>query len=220
MSLQANTAPPDYFATARTEIKPLLPEKVGRMLDLGCGAGASVAFVRAERNVAWAGGIELMPEQAEAAKSVCDRVWSGDVAALDIEAEIAPGSLDLVLCMDVLEHLVDPWVTVKRLSALLAPGGRLILSVPNIRNYRFIWDLMTRGDFKYRDYGLLDRTHLRFFVRDTAIALATCGGLRLVSARSAQQWSAPDWRGVMVGLTGGKAEEWLAKQWLVAAEQP
>lgn len=211
---------PDYFATARQEIRPFLPARVSRLLDLGCGAGATVAMVRAERDVAWAGGIELMADQAQIAARVCDRVWSGDIATLPIEAEIAPRSLDLVLCLDVLEHLVDPWRVVARLSDRLAPGGRLIVSVPNVRNYRFLWRLTTRGDFRYRDFGLLDRTHLRFFTRATAIELATGGGLSLVAARSVQQWRAPDWRWLLHGLTRGRADEWLAKQWLIVAERP
>lgn len=220
MSLPANTAPDEYFAKARTEILPWLPVSVARLLDLGCGAGATVAAVKAARDVRWAGGIELMPEQAKAAERVCERVWSGDINQLPIEDEIAAGSLDLVLCLDVLEHLTDPWSVVARLSALIAPGGRLIVSVPNVRNYRFIWRLLTRGDFRYRDFGLLDRTHLRFFTRATAVELATGGGLELVSAHSVQTWRAPDWRWALNSVTRGRADELLAKQWLVVVECP
>jgi 2-polyprenyl-3-methyl-5-hydroxy-6-metoxy-1,4-benzoquinol methylase len=120
----------------------------------------------------------------------------------------------------VLEHMVDPWTMVKRLTALLAPGGRLIVSVPNVRNYRFIIGLITRGDFRYRDFGLLDRTHLRFFVKDTAAELATCGGLTLVSAASIQTFKPHEPRGILNALTFGRLEGFLAKQWLIVAEKP
>lgn len=219
MSLPSTTSPDAYFATARTEIEPWLPARVARMLDLGCGTGATTSFVKARRNVDYAAGVELMDDKAEAARSVCDRVWAGDIDAADLEAEIAPSSLDLVLALDVLEHLVDPWAVVKRLSALIAPGGRLIVSVPNVRNYRFLWGLAARGDFRYRDFGLLDRTHLRFFVRATASDLATSGGLSLVAARSVQEWRAPDWRWLASRLTGGRADELTAKQWLIVAQK-
>ncbi len=136
-----------YFDTARTEILPHLPANVARMLDVGCGAGATTAAVRAARQVAWAGGVEFLPEVAARGEQHFERLWLGDAAAAELESEIAPGSLDLVLCLDVLEHMADPWSMVRRLTALIAPGGRLILSVPNIRNYRFIWRLITRGDF-------------------------------------------------------------------------
>jgi 2-polyprenyl-3-methyl-5-hydroxy-6-metoxy-1,4-benzoquinol methylase len=208
-----------YFGTARREILPFLPARLGRMLDLGCGSGATVALVRQARAVEWAGGVELDPESARAASAVCDRVWGGDASGEPFDREIAATSLDLVLCLDVLEHLVDPWAMIGRLSPLLAPRGRLIISVPNIRNWKFLWRLATRGDFQYRDAGLLDRTHLRFFVRSTAIELATAGGLRLVSAANAQPFVFPDARFLLSKASGGRLDELTTKQWLVVAER-
>jgi hypothetical protein len=108
---------------------------------------------------------------------------------------------------------------VRRLSPLLAPSGRLILSVPNIRNWKFLWRLAAKGDFRYRDAGVLDRTHLRFFVRDTAIELATCGGLTLVAAVNAHPFTPPDARFFLSRAGGGRLEALLAKQWLVIAER-
>ena len=96
----------------------------------------------------------------------------------------------------------------------------MIVSVPNIRHWKFIWRLFARGDFAYRDAGLLDRTHLRFFVRSTAVELATCGGLKLVAAVSAQTWPIPDARWLASRLTGGALDEVMAKQWLIVAERP
>ena len=69
-----------------------------------------------------------------------------------------------------------------------------IFSGPNIRNWKFLWRLATQGDFHYRDAGVLDRTHLRFFVRETVIELATCGGLAIVAAANAQPFTFPDAR--------------------------
>jgi SAM-dependent methyltransferase len=207
-----------YFSTARREILPFLPEKVSRVLDLGCGTGATVALVKEARAVEWAGGVELEARSAEAARKICDRVWEGDASGLAFAAEIAPASLDLVLCLDVLEHLTYPWAVVRRLSPLLAPRGRLIVSLPNIRNWKFLWRLAMRGDFRYRDAGILDRTHLRFFVRSTAIELATSGGLRLVTVANAQPFAFPDARWLLSRASLGALDELLAKQWLVVAE--
>lgn len=206
-----------YFDTPRREVLPVLPARVARLLDVGCGTGATTQAIREARKVEWAGGIEYLPDVAARAAPRFDRIWTGDAALAPLEAEIPPSSLDLVLCLDVLEHMADPWSFVRRATALLAPEGRLIVSVPNIRNWRFIRNLALRGDFHYRDFGLLDRTHLRFFVRATAIELATCGGLSLVEAHSVQQWRAPDWRWLAHRLTGGRSDELTAKQWLVVA---
>jgi 2-polyprenyl-3-methyl-5-hydroxy-6-metoxy-1,4-benzoquinol methylase len=191
---------------------------VRRLLDLGCGSGATVALVKEARSVEWAGGVEIDQASAEAARAVCDEVWAIDAAHTSFEHEIAASSLDLVLCLDVLEHLADPWTMVRRLSPLIAPGGRLIVSVPNIRNWKFLWRLATRGDFRYTDAGLLDRTHLRFFVRDTAVELATCAGLQLVLAENAQPPRCPDARFFLSKATGGAVDELIAKQWLVVAQ--
>jgi 2-polyprenyl-3-methyl-5-hydroxy-6-metoxy-1,4-benzoquinol methylase len=208
-----------YFGTPRREILPFLPAKLTRMLDLGCGTGATVALVRQSTPVEWAGGVELDPDAAEAARSVCDHVWVGDATAEAFEEAIGKASLDLVLCLDVLEHLVDPWTMLRRMSPLLVPGGRLILSVPNIRNWKFLWRLAAFGDFRYRDAGLLDRTHLRFFVRETAIELATASGLDLVSATNAQPPLFPDIRYLLSRASGGRLDGLIAKQWLVVAER-
>jgi SAM-dependent methyltransferase len=208
-----------YFGTARREILPFLPAKVGRLLDLGCGTGATTALVRQERAVEWAGGVEIDPVSAKAAEAICTHVWSGNAEQIPFESEIAPASLDLVLCLDTLEHLADPWAMVRRLSPLLGEGGRLIVSVPNIRNWKFLWRLAAYGDFRYRDAGLLDRTHLRFFVRETAAELATCGGLRLLAAVNAHPFAFPDARWFLSRVSMGRLEGLLAKQWLVVAQR-
>ncbi len=207
-----------YFDHERREILPFLPERCARLLDLGCGSGATAAMVRGARAVDWAGGAELDPGQAARAAAVFDRVWEGDLAALSLEDEIAPGSLDLVLCLDVLEHLPWPWRVVQRLTPLLAPGGRLILSVPNIRNWKFIWRLFARGDFRYREAGLLDRTHLRFFTFETAADLAGAGGLDIRHTGSATAYGPVDARRWLIAASFGRLEPLIAKQILVVAE--
>lgn len=208
-----------YFATARTEIAPHLPARVERLLDLGCGEGATTAFIRTLRPVTWAGGIEIMADAGRMAETVCDRVWVGNIEQMTPEAEIEPASLDLILCLDVLEHLADPWSVVRRLSPLLRPGGRLIISLPNIRHWKFIWRLLTSADFHYKDAGLLDRTHLRFFVRDTAIELGTCGGLSLAFAGNAHPWPITDGRGLLSKLTFGALDDLMIKQFAIVVEK-
>jgi len=207
----------DYYGHARREILPVLPARCARLLDVGCAAGATTQAIRQVREVEWAAGVELSPEAAALARAHFERVEEGRLEETPLEDFIAPASLDLILCLDVLEHLVDPWAAVKRLSPLLAPEGRLIVSVPNIRNWKFIWRLLTKGDFRYRDSGLLDRTHLRFFTRETAIELACAGGLKLVECRNATQYGPLELRRFLALASGGRAETLLAKQFIVVA---
>jgi 2-polyprenyl-3-methyl-5-hydroxy-6-metoxy-1,4-benzoquinol methylase len=96
-----------------------------------------------------------------------------------MELPIEPDSLDLILCLDVLEHLIDPWTVVQRLRKLLKPGGAIIASIPNIGNRKVIFPLLFMGKWNYMDEGFLDKTHLRFFVRATAIQLIESSGLKV-----------------------------------------
>ncbi|MEM9147297.1 MAG: class I SAM-dependent methyltransferase [Pseudomonadota bacterium] len=210
----------DYFDRARWEILPHVPDHAGRVLDLGCGSGATVAMLREERNVDWAGGVELDPDAAAGASERLDRLWQDDLAELELEQEIPPGSLDLVLCLDILEHLADPWEAVRRLSRLVAPQGRLIVSVPNVRNWKFLWRLAVHGDFRYRDAGLLDRTHLRFFTHETARELASAGGLVPRHLGSATEYRPFEFRRWLIVASGGRLERLIAKQILVVCEAP
>jgi 2-polyprenyl-3-methyl-5-hydroxy-6-metoxy-1,4-benzoquinol methylase len=208
----------DYFARARREMIPYLPAKLDRMLDVGCGEGVTSALIRQHYPaLSWAGGIEIFPDAAQQAEKVLDRVWCGHVEAVSFEHDIAPGSLDAVLCLDVLEHLEDPWNLVKRISPLIAQEGRLIISIPNIRNWKFIRNLLFKGDFHYRDAGLLDRTHLRFFVRETAIQLAECGSLQVIYAGNAHPWKRFDFRNILSQASGHGLDDLMIKQFVIIA---
>jgi SAM-dependent methyltransferase len=163
-----------YFAFARQEIMPLLPDSAARVLEIGCGGGATLAWIKSVRQVSFAAGVELMAEPAGQARAVCNEVLVGDVEKLTLPFE--PGSFDLILALDVLEHLVDPWAVLPRLHALLRPGGHLIASIPNVAHYSVSLPLL-RGRWDYVRSGILDATHLRFFVQDSVERLLTCSGL-------------------------------------------
>lgn len=208
-----------YFSTPRHDALRYVPAQPERALEIGCGTGATMAVLQQRRRLAQAVGVELDPAAASEARKHFDTVLESTVEAADFEALIAPGSLDLVLCLDVLEHLVDPWTVVRRVSPLLKPGGRLVLSVPNIRNWKFIWRLLSRGDFHYRDAGLLDRTHLRFFVRETARDLAAAGGLVPVGVHDAREYAAIEFRNLLNTATFGATSTLIAKQWIAVAER-
>ncbi|MDB5666262.1 MAG: ubiG 2 [Cypionkella sp.] len=94
------------------------------------------------------------------------------------------GPFDVILCLDVLEHLADPWSVVRRLHEALAPDGVIVASIPNIRYFEASFPLFFRGKWTLRDSGVLDRTHLRWFVKQTACELMTSSGLVLEKAIS------------------------------------
>jgi 2-polyprenyl-3-methyl-5-hydroxy-6-metoxy-1,4-benzoquinol methylase len=202
----------DYFGHARVEVTPLLPGgRVDRILEVGCGRGDTLAYLRAEGRCHWTCGVELFPEAAETARERLDQVHIGNIEQLDLP--ITPASLDAVLCLDVLEHLIDPWTTARRLAALLKPGGVLIASIPNVRHFRVVLPLLFRGRWKYADFGLMDRTHLRFFTKESAVELLEQAGLHVDVVRPSGMESAH--KRAMVALSFGALEPLLAFQYLV-----
>jgi 2-polyprenyl-3-methyl-5-hydroxy-6-metoxy-1,4-benzoquinol methylase len=204
-----------YFSNARTDIEPLLPAKssVGlRALEIGCSGGHTLAWLKKAGYCNWVAGVEPYTDLAVSG-GVIDQFFK-----LDIEKElpdIAEHSIDLLLCLDVLEHLVNPWEAIRRLDRLLKPGGTLIVSVPNLRNYHIIANLAFRGQFTYTDSGTLDRTHLRFFTRESAIELAQTAGAKLTAliGTETDRWQ----KRLLTRLGLG---DLLAKQFLLSARKP
>jgi SAM-dependent methyltransferase len=161
-----------YFSGARREIEPLLPVRAERVLELGCGAGATLAWLKASGRVGHAAGIEIFAPAAERARLAADVVYRMDVERDPMPAGL--GRVDLILCLDVLEHLVDPWGTVDRLVRdHLDVGGTIVVSLPNLRHHSVLRPLLLHGRWDYQDDGPMDRTHLRYFTRRTAVQLLT-----------------------------------------------
>lgn len=155
----------------------MIPEKVARVLEIGCGAGNTLSWLKQYKGCSWACGVEICPSAAERAGTSLDAVYIGNIEGMELPIE--KNSLDLVLCLDVLEHTVDPWQVMRKLFDYLKPAGAIIVSLPNVRNSRVILPLLLRGEWNYQDAGILDRTHLRFFVRDSAIRLVESAGFEV-----------------------------------------
>ncbi len=166
-----------YFVEEREEIFPMLPSYCARVLDLGCGTGKTSQTLKKTGRVGWVCGVEGSPEAAAAARSCLDQVVEGDIEK--IEYPFPDESFDAILLLDILEHLVDPWTVVEKMTRLLKPGGVLIASIPNVRHFSVVFPLLFLGDWRYQEEGLLDSTHIRFFTKKTAIQLMTSSGLVL-----------------------------------------
>jgi 2-polyprenyl-3-methyl-5-hydroxy-6-metoxy-1,4-benzoquinol methylase len=199
-----------YYQNARPDIVAALPQPLGRALDVGCGAGnvgASLRVAGAERVV----GIEVMPEPAEQARAVLDRVVVAPVeSALD---ELSEERFDTILCLDVLEHLVDPEAVLRRLCDVAAPGATLQISIPNARHLSLAWDLVVRGTFGYTEHGHRDSTHLRWFTKRDIVAAVERSGWRV------ERVSHPELRRTrhLDRITRGRSTELTVGQWYVQA---
>jgi SAM-dependent methyltransferase len=153
----------------------LVPAR-SRVLDVGCGDGTVARLLAAQGCSVW--GIERDKELAELAKDACDHVVIADVEGVDL-AELVDDPFDVVLCLDVLEHLVDPVATLRRLTANLAPSGRIVASIPNVAHGAVRLQLL-EGSFRYTDSGLLDRGLLHLYDRRGAEELFASAGLDVV----------------------------------------
>jgi 2-polyprenyl-3-methyl-5-hydroxy-6-metoxy-1,4-benzoquinol methylase len=109
-------------------------------------------------------GVESNPEAAALAEQHAERVIVGDAEKIDYAAELAGEEFDVVLFADVLEHLKEPGDVLRRIRPFVAENGVVIASIPNVAHGSVRLALLG-GEFRYRDWGLLDDTHLRFFTR-------------------------------------------------------
>jgi GT2 family glycosyltransferase/2-polyprenyl-3-methyl-5-hydroxy-6-metoxy-1,4-benzoquinol methylase len=143
-----------------------------RILDLGSGPAIVSSYLKRvdNRNVTCIDGAE--DRLAVAASRGVDRVILADLDSSDWAASVAGETFDVIILADVLEHLKDPRLVLRsiRERSLLAPDGFLVVSIPNIAQEAVVADLLS-GRFLYRDAGLLDETHIRFFTLDSIVEL-------------------------------------------------
>ncbi|MDI4632521.1 class I SAM-dependent methyltransferase [Pelomonas sp. V22] len=192
-----------YYQTARLELLDLLGEHGPlRALEIGCGAGANLVELKRRWPDCTMTGLELRPDAAQIAQAsgAIDLVLQSNV--LDERLSLDEGGFDLVILSHVLEHFAQPELVLERAQRWLAPGGRLLIALPNVRHISVLLPLALKGEFRYQASGILDQTHLRFFTRRSAERFLTAQGLRLLR-------TAPEF--------GGSKSRWLQRLSLGAA---
>jgi 2-polyprenyl-3-methyl-5-hydroxy-6-metoxy-1,4-benzoquinol methylase len=144
-----------------------VPPAARSVLDVGCGPGGFGQSLRRQDPSRELWAVEVDEEAAAGAARFYDRLVVGAFP----DALAGGRTFDCVVFNDVLEHTADPWGVLRSTVALLAPGGVVVASIPNVRNISVVLDLVVRGNWTYRDIGILDRTHLRFFTSRSIRAL-------------------------------------------------
>jgi 2-polyprenyl-3-methyl-5-hydroxy-6-metoxy-1,4-benzoquinol methylase len=200
----------DYFRQVRREIEPLLPGHATRILDVGCGAGATARWLKqrypAAHVIGWEGNAALAPDLAANVD---------EARIVDLNAALPdPGPVDLVLFLDVLEHLERPGEVLAQVTASLSEQGTVIVSLPNVAHLSVSLPLLL-GRFTYQDAGILDRTHRHFFVRRSVVALLNSAGLD-VKRGIRNGLEGPRAR-LLLAASGGLLRDHLTKQYVVAA---
>ena len=157
---------PQYHQNPRVEIASFLNEAPGVVLDVGCGGGATGRLIKEKFPGTRVIGIELNPHAAQYARQFLDDVVCASIDDVELARHVGEVTIGTVLLLDVLEHLYDPWRALTRIRSWIAPGTRVLASVPNIRNLASL-DELAAGRWEYGPHGVLDITHVRFFTRAT-----------------------------------------------------
>lgn len=161
----------EYHSHSRKEMARFLPESYSRVLEIGCGT----AKFKGNLKTCEYWGIEPNTEAAEIAAATTDsKILIGTYEQV---ANILPENyFDLVICNDVIEHMPDHDHFLQQIQKHMTPQGTIVGSIPNIRYFSSIFEIMLLKDFHYRNSDIFDRTHLRFFTKKSiARSLKTAG---------------------------------------------
>ncbi len=151
-------------------------DRRSRVLEIGCATGYMTKHLRDELGCSVT-AVEIDPAQAAQAEPYADRLIVGDIADAAMWDRIE-GEFDFAIFADVLEHLSDPWEALRRTRGVLAEGGAILASIPNVAYHKVRKQLLL-GGFDYTHFGILDSSHLRFFTAKTARALFESNGYRV-----------------------------------------
>ena len=166
MNIEFNPA----YVGARNDIIKFVPNSAKMVLDVGCSNGRLGADLKMLLNASVV-GIEISETMAAHAKEKLDYVYVGDVSDVLTNGRLNSYRFDTIIFADVLEHLADPWAALAACVNLLEKDGVVIASIPNVRHIDTIYNLIFKNYWPYRDRGIHDKTHLRFFTRKNVLEL-------------------------------------------------
>jgi 2-polyprenyl-3-methyl-5-hydroxy-6-metoxy-1,4-benzoquinol methylase len=168
--------PEGYYAQSRPEMLAFIPKASKRILDVGCSEGKFGLQLKQTLNAeVW--GVEMVAAAAETARQRLDRVLVGDIMQ---QLQLLPDDyFDCIIFNDVIEHLVDPYLMLVAVKQKLTTHGVIVASIPNVRFFPTLWDLVVHGNWRYQEQGTLDKTHLRFFTKKSIVEMFETLGYRL-----------------------------------------
>ena len=210
----------NYYSGIRWDLISFVSEGNNRILEIGCGEANTGKALKEQGKAIEVIGIETVPEIARIAETKIDKVLCVDVET--IELPFSEGYFDYVIMGDLLEHLYDPWLLIRKLRPYLKQGGYIIASIPNIRNWRIIKSLVLKGEWKYCPDGLLDDTHLRFFTKKSILNLFSSKDFSVHRLIPKFEFR-PTYRSSIIkpfnNITFGLFEEFLTFQYIVIARK-
>lgn len=165
-----------YKVKPREDLFKLLDTRPSSILELGCADGTNLVFFR-NRLRALGVNVDRLVGVDSHAIANCSQYAEFEFVHSTVEHFIDGhrDAFDLIILSDIVEHLYNPWHVLTSLGRNLAAGGRLLISVPNLQNIRYIVGVVS-GKFYYEQSGLMDVTHIRFFSMETLASLLDSSG--------------------------------------------
>lgn len=158
-----NSQKQSYYQHKRSEMIPFMPSEYSRVLEIGCGEGGFRSNFIDKEHEYW--GVEMQTNMP--ARERLDKVLVGTYD--EVSNNLPDHYFDLIVCNDVVEHMENHIAFLNNIKSKLSASGRLVLSIPNVRYIANLAELLFQKDWRYRDSGILDRTHLRFFTKKSLI---------------------------------------------------
>ena len=166
------TAPTDIY---NQQLFDLIPDTLQSIIEIGSGSGVLAKAIKHRSPATHYIGVELDPEYSILSSRYCDLVLTDNIETPSKELRNFIQTTSAIVFSDVLEHLYNPWQTLKFLRSEISNECSIYASIPNIQHWSIIFGLIS-GNFDYADSGLLDRTHIRFFTKKTIISMFNdCG---------------------------------------------
>lgn len=167
-----------YYSTIRSDIASFFTDSLDKVLEVGCGFGRTLGFLKENGLAQQTFGIDINPDAIKyQEENAINEIRIGDIEKIDLD--FPELFFDCILLLDIIEHLKEPNGFLRKIKKHLCKDGFLIISIPTVRNVKVIYNLLFKGDFKYEKEGILDKTHLRFFTKKTMIKLFDESGLKV-----------------------------------------
>ncbi|MGL5125357.1 MAG: class I SAM-dependent methyltransferase [Fusobacteriaceae bacterium] len=159
-----------YFSNPRKNVLEMIPleKRNGKILEIGAGTGATLVYAKESGFAKEVHGIDLVELDGQNHPFI-DKFSIGNIE--EIEVPYKEKEFDVILLLDILEHLVNPKEMLINLKKYLKDDGYILISLPNFRELINMRNIFLKGDFKYEKSGILDETHLRFFCKKNHIEL-------------------------------------------------
>jgi 2-polyprenyl-3-methyl-5-hydroxy-6-metoxy-1,4-benzoquinol methylase len=203
-----------YYNRLKWWMLPLIKDGPNVVMDLGCASGVMGSKLLESGKAREVFGVEIFEGAAKQAAVSYKSVHVGDIEEMSLDYS---DFFDYVVCADILEHLKDPYRVMRRIFTWLKPGGSILICIPNVRNYHVVSALLFRGKWDYVAAGIMDKTHLRFFTRDSCCRMVSEAGFDVVHQQ--MMVSGPK-KTLFNRATFGLFDEFLADQTFCCGRKP